>query len=191
MTNPEPGWRVLDQAMLCETPYLSVGREKVATPSHPQGIEWLVVHRREATVIAPRTSEGKFLLIRQERVAVRRTLWEFPAGQVDDDEVDAGALASTARRELREEAGVECPGDLIPLGAFHSSPGFTDEYCHLFLANDVVPHADGAQPDARETILEVGEFSPQALRTMVADGTICDANTLALVARLMAGGVLV
>lgn len=190
MTNLESDWRVLDEALLCETPHLCVCRENVATPSHPGGVEWLVVHRRQAAAIAPRTPEGNFLLIRQERVAVRRTIWEFPAGQIEDEEVAGGTLAATARRELREEAGVECPGDLIPLGAFHSSPGFTDEYCHLFLAKDVVLHADGLQPDALETILEVAEFSPEALQSMVRDGTICDANTLALVARLMVGGFL-
>lgn len=186
---PEPDWRVLDRTVLCQSDHLSVGREQIATPSRPQGIEWMVVRRRQAAVIAPRTPEGNFLLIRQERVAVQRTLWEFPAGQVDEEVVDIATLVATARRELREEAGVECPGELTPLRFFYPSPGFTDECSHLFLAPDVVPHVAGRQPDAEETILEVGEFSAPTLRAMIGDGVICDANTLALTARLMAGGL--
>jgi ADP-ribose pyrophosphatase len=181
---PDPGWRILREQVLCETPHLRVTEEAVATPSRPGGISWTVSHRRPASVVAPRTPGGRYLLIRQERVAVRRTLWEFPAGQRDG----AHTFEETARRELAEEAGFECPGELIPLGPFFSSPGFTDECCHLFLAPGVVPRPGGPAHEEAEAILDIRPFPPEELGRMIAAGEIVDANTLAAYARLQARG---
>jgi ADP-ribose pyrophosphatase len=189
MNDPVNPWKVLRSETLCETPYLRVNREHVATPSRPEGVTWMVAHRRTAAVVAPRTPDGRFLLIRQERVAVQRVLWEFPAGQVDGEVTDA-AIRETARRELGEEAGVEVPGGLTSLGLFYSSVGFTDECCHLFLATDVVPRAGGSDHDEHEAILEVGAFTVAELTRMVAEAEIVDSNTLSLFARLHARGLL-
>jgi ADP-ribose pyrophosphatase len=183
---PEPpGWQMLASETLCDSPYLHLSRERVGTPTRPDGVTWMVVRRRTAAVVAPRTPGGKFILIRQERVAVRKVLWEFPAGQVDES-VNEDSIRQTALRELEEEAGVICRGELVPLGPFYSSVGFTDECCHLFLANDVVPSEKGTDPDELEAILEVRAFSPEELRAMIAASEIVDSNTLAMYARLQA-----
>lgn len=178
-------WDVLRTESLCVTPWLEVNRETVATPSRPGGVEWTTVVRPTATVIAPRTTEGNYLLIRQERIPVRREMWEFPAGQVDGNaEVEA-----TARRELGEEAGVSCPGPLVPLGLFFPSCGFTTECCHLFLAPDIEPAPNLTDHGALEAIHEVREFSPDELCEAIGAGVVSDANTLATFARLQARGL--
>jgi ADP-ribose pyrophosphatase len=182
---PSPGWRLLGSEPLCETPYIKVAIERVATPSRPDGVEWSVAHRRTAAVVAPRTPEGKYILIRQERIAARRELWEFPAGQVDVD-VSEVSIRETAVRELGEEAGVYSTGEMISLGYFYSSPGFTDECCHLFLATDVVPREDGVHHDEHEAILEIRAFTADELREMIASNKIVDANTLSVYSRLCA-----
>lgn len=184
--NPEPGWTTLREKDLCVTPWLRVAEEMVATPSRPGGIRWIVSHRPPASVVAPRTVDGHYLLIRQERVAVRRTIWEFPAGQRDP----GASFEETALRELAEEAGVVCQGALVSLGFFFSSVGFTDECCHLFLATDVVPRGQGAAHEEAETILDIRAFSPKELAAMIASGEIVDSNTLAACARLQARGML-
>lgn len=200
MSSPESGesrgdvpstgsWRTIESHILCDTPYLRVARERVATPSRPHGVEWMIARRREAAVVAPQTADGRFLLIRQERIPVRRETWEFPAGQVDG-EVTGQTIIDTALRELGEETGVEARGGLLPLGYFYSSVGFTDERCHLFLARDVTPRADGGKHDEHEAILEVGAFTGGALREMIRDGVIVDSNTLALFARLAANDLI-
>jgi ADP-ribose pyrophosphatase len=178
-------WRVLKSETLCDTPYLKVRREHIATPSRPDGVTWMVARRHTAAVVAPRRTDGKFILIRQERVAVRRVLWEFPAGQVDG-EVNEKSIYETALRELGEEAGVSCSSELVPLGYFFSSVGFTDECCHLFLARDVVPREEGFDHDEHEAILEVGQFSEEELAGLIGRGEIVDSNTLATYARLKA-----
>jgi len=50
----------------------------------------------------------------------------------------------------------------------------------------VHPTGIGYQPEDSESILDCREFSFESLRSMVAEGEIQDANTLALFARLAA-----
>lgn len=139
------------------------------------------------------TADGKLILIRQERIPIRAAIWEVPAGQIDDEEeMDADEIAAVALRELREETGFELAegGDLIPLGDYFTSPGFTDERGYFFLAHPVQECATGHSPDESESILDCRAFSADELRRMIAENEICDANTLALCARLLARGLL-
>ncbi len=182
------GWREIGCETLAKTPYLTVNRETVATPSRPEGLEWMVVRRKQAAVIAARTAAGDYLMVRQERVAARRAFWEFAAGQIDAADVDEAAIREAATRELGEETGYQMGGDgeMTALGQYYSSPGFTDELCHLFLATGVVPRAGGAALDENEAIVECRAFSREQLVEMIRSGEVCDANTLCSVARLMA-----
>src|SRR5207244_5293816 len=86
-------------------------------------------------VVAAMTAEGNFVLIQQERIPIRKAIWEMPAGQVDQL-CDFGSFRDVALGELREETGYELApnGETIFLGDFFSSPGFTDEREFLFLA---------------------------------------------------------
>ena len=183
------GWETLSRDKLFENPYLQVFATETRTPSRPNARSWTVVHRKGAAVVAPLTADGKFLLVRQERIPIRATIWEFPAGQIDENiEHTVTAICDTALRELREESGHELApgGELIPLGHFFPSAGFTDEHSYLFLARPVVPSATGHAHDANEVITECRAFSPAELRAMIARNEIIDANTLSTFARLCA-----
>ncbi len=185
---PGEGWESVSHEQKFGNPYLQVFSSRVRTPSRPEGCEWTVVHRKGATVVAPLTSRGEFIMIRQERVPVRAALWEFPAGQIDEtSEHDDDTIRRSALRELREETGWELApgGELIPLGHFFSSPGFTDEHSHLFLARPVVASPRGSSPDEAEAIIECRCFSHAEFRGMIASNEIQDANTLATYARLV------
>jgi ADP-ribose diphosphatase len=141
-------------------------------------------------VIAPITDDGKFLLIRQERVPIGATIWEMPAGQIDDNaEPDEDEVKSVALRELHEETGYELGdgGEMIPLGHFFSSPGFTDEHCYFYLARPVRPSKVHASEEG-EGILETRAFSADEIARMIARNEIRDGNTLSMCARLAANG---
>lgn len=185
------GWETVGTEMHYQSPHLSVATDEVRTPTRSEPRKWSVAHRKPAVVIAPMTRDGKFVLIREERIPIRAAIWSFPAGQIDETlEPDDAAVREVARRELREETGYELPEnvELASLGYFFSSPGFTDEVCHFFLARPVQQSAGGAQHDAAEAILDCREFSGDVLRQMIADGEIRDSNTLSLWARLVARG---
>ena len=152
---------------------------KCARQRSPRSRKWSVVHRKPAVVIAPLTREGKFVLIREERIPIRAAIWSMPAGQIDESlEPDEAAVREVARRELREETGYELvPGaELVPLGHYFTSPGFTDEHCYFFLAARC-GKPRRAQHDATEAIIDCREFSAEVLREMIAEGEIRDANT--------------
>jgi len=186
-----PGWEVLSDEVPFADPFAEVHLLKTRTPMRPERAAWTLVHRKAACVIAPITAEGHFLLIRQERIPVCATLWEFPAGQIDAVEHHEELIRESALRELREETGYELAagGELVPLGLYFSSPGILDEHGYLFLARPVVPAASGPAPEGGEAISECRAFSPEQLRQMIASGEIRDANTLAVYARMCAMGL--
>ena len=188
---PESGWNTRGDETLFANPYLEIHRPTVTSPTRPEPFTWTVCHRKSAVVVVPITAEGKVLLVRQERVPIRATIWEFPAGQIDDHE-EPEAIRATGLRELREEAGYELApgGDVQSLGHFFPSCGFTDEHSHLLVARPVIPHADGQEPDPHEAITECRAFSIEELRAMIASGEVRDANTLAAFARLVAMGII-
>ena len=171
--------------------HLAVATENVRTPSRPGAQSWTVVHRKAAVVIAPFTPDGKMVLIRQERIPIRATIWEVPAGQIDDKaELEPAAVEAVALRELREETGYELGkgGVLLPLGHFFSSPGFTDEHGYFFLARGVIAAPDGHAHEDSEAILDCREFTLPEVGRMIAENEIRDANTLSICAKLVAGG---
>jgi ADP-ribose pyrophosphatase len=187
--NEEEAWVVSRSEVLFHNPHVEVRDETVVIPGENRPRRWTVVGRKKAIVVAPVTLEGRFVLIHQARIPVRRWLWEFPAGQVDETKnPDPEQLRQTVLRELAEEAGYEltADGSLTYLGHYFPSQGFTDEENHLFVARPVHANHLGFQPEQAEAISEHREFSLDELRSMIANSEIQDANTLALFARMVA-----
>lgn len=88
-----------------------------------------VVRHPGAVVVAPILNDGRVALIRNQRPAVGKTLWEAPAGTLEADE----PIEQCARRELREETGYEAE-TMIWLGQFYTTPGMTDELMRAYAA---------------------------------------------------------
>ena len=181
----------------CTTRYtddhLTVVTEDVKTPSRPGFKPWTTVQRKSAVVVAAMTGAGEFLLVRQERIPIRCAIWEVPAGQIDEAQPSRKEIEATALRQLREETGYELAdgGELIPLGDFFASPGFTDEREYLFLARPVErARASENTVKQEEAIVDCRAFPVSELQRMMADGEIRDANTLSICARLAARGLL-
>jgi ADP-ribose pyrophosphatase len=185
------GWKTATRTRQYADAHLEVVKEEVQTPSRLRPKAWTTVHRKSAVVIAAVTREGKFLLIRQERIPIRQAIWEMPAGQIDEEQPSREEIEATALRELGEETGYELAedGEMIALGDFFASPGFTDERQFLFLARPVV-RAAGKATHTEEMITDCRGFSAEELRRMIAGGEIRDANTLSIFARLAARGLL-
>ncbi len=187
------GWQTLNDETVFANPFLEVHRVSLTSPTRSKPFFWTVCHRKAAVVVAPRLADGRFLLVRQERAPIRATIWEFPAGQIDEaTDHDQAAIHATGLRELREESGYELApgGELVSLGHFFPSCGFTDEHSHLLVARPVIPSPRGQELDANESISEARAFTSEEFRAMIASGEVRDANTLAAYARLSAMGLL-
>lgn len=184
------GWKKLDGTLVHEGRHVQVEEARFITPSRPGvAVPWTVAHRRPAVAIAARTEDGRFLIVHQERLPVMRALWEFPAGQIDED-ISRESIVATVHRELEEEAGAEVlPGAVLtPLGWFFGSQGFTSEHVYLFAVGPV-RIVRAPQPVGGEHIGEVRLVTPEELRHLVASQIIQDALSLALFARLSARGM--
>lgn len=181
-------WETISSKTCFADKNVQVVLEEIRSPARREPRSWTVVRRKQAVVVAAMTAEGKLILIRQERIPVRAALWEVPAGQIDDD----SEAPAVALRELREETGYELAerGELVALGDYFTSPGFTDERGYFFLARPVRECAAGHSPDESESILECRGFSAAELSVMIASNEIRDANTLAICARLLSRGLL-
>ncbi len=205
----QDGWKTMSSERHFANAHLEVVTDQVQTPTRSKPRWWTVVHRKAAAIIAPMTRDGKIVLICQERIPIRAAIWEMPSGQIDNSVAGAGlsAVASAkanepghpasetieqaALRELREEAGYELAkdGELIALGYYFTSPGFTDERGYFFLARPVEPCPDYVR-DETEPILDCRAFSVPEIRRMIAENEIRDANTLSICARLATRGFL-
>jgi 8-oxo-dGTP pyrophosphatase MutT (NUDIX family) len=117
-------WKTLATDVKYANPFAQFWTVNVRTPSRPEGVDWTVVHRKGAAVVAPITAEGHFVLVRQERIPIRATIWEFPAGQIEENsEHDVQTIRATALRELREESGHElAPGGELIRSVFFFHP---------------------------------------------------------------------
>jgi ADP-ribose pyrophosphatase len=130
-----------------------------------------IVDHPGAVALVPVDNQGRVLFVRQYRHASGRTLLELPAGTLEPGE-DPSACA---RRECQEEVGM-APGRLTRLGGFFMAPGYSTEYIHLFLAEDLI-HSP-LDPDADEDI-QVVPLTPAEIDRVVAEGELEDAKSLA------------
>ncbi len=139
----------------------------------PNGREadWEVVEHRGAVGIVALEEDGEVHLVRQYRHAPGRDLLEIPAGKLDEGEEPAAC----ARRELAEEVGLG-GGAWDRLASFYTTPGFSDEVLHLYLARELRPVQ--AAPDEDE-FLEVVRLPLGEALAMVSAGGIEDAKTIA------------
>jgi 8-oxo-dGTP pyrophosphatase MutT (NUDIX family) len=189
----ENGWEIVSAKSCFKNKNVEIVEEEIRSPAKPEPRSWTVARRKRAVIIAAMTAEGGLILIRQERIPIRAAIWEVPAGQIDNEsETDAADIAAVALKELREETGFELAegGDLVPLGDYFTSPGFTDERGYCFLARPVRESAEGHSREESESILDCRAFTADEIRDMIASNEIRDANTLAVCSRLLARGLL-
>ncbi len=106
-----------------------------------------LVRHPGAAAIVPLTEAGEVLLIRQYRHAAGGFIYEVPAGTLQPGELPE----TCAARELTEEAGVVA-GSLLHLGSILTTPGFTDEVIHLYLARQLQPAAQALDADELLTV---------------------------------------
>ena len=153
---------------------INVDVDTVRFPDGSTGTLEMVRHPGAAAVVplldSPRAADPRVILIRQYRYAALDYLWEVPAGTLEPGEPPE----ICARRELREEAGVDA-GRLDHLTSVFTTPGFTDELIHLYLARDLTRVA--AAPEQDE-FLEVKELRWSEIGTLIRQGQIRDAKTL-------------
>jgi ADP-ribose pyrophosphatase len=127
---------------------------------------------QNAVTLLPIDDENNLYFVEQFRIGSKSKLLELPAGKIEAGEDPL----LTARRELREEIGMDAR-KIIPLGNFYMSPGYANEYMYCYLAEGLF--RSPLTPDADEFI-DLQKIPLARVQEMVENGEIEDSKTLAV-----------
>lgn len=128
-----------------------------------------VVHHPGGVTVLPIDKDGNCYCVRQFRYPFSKMLLEAPAGKLEKGENPR----ECAERELSEETGFTAD-ELLYLGPNYTSPGYSTEVLHIFLALGL--HAGESHPDDGE-LLSVEKHHIDELYELVMKGEIQDAKT--------------
>ena len=152
---------------------ISLDVDQVRFPDGSIGELEMIRHPGASAVVPflsdPSSDDPQVLLIRQYRYAADGYLYEIPAGRLDPGET----AQNCAIRELQEETG--CSASKVEyLFSMYTTPGFTDEQIHVFMATGLISGATSHEAD------EFLDLEPQPLSRaleMIRVGEIQDAKT--------------
>ena len=134
----------------------------------------LVIRHPGAVVAVPVEPDREHvLLVRQYRAAADRELLEVVAGKRD---VEGEEPETTASREMHEEIGRR-PSRLVKLCEFFNSPGFCDEYTHLFLATELEERTRAAVSH-EEAAMTIERVPLDRVDGLIASGELVDAKSI-------------
>jgi ADP-ribose pyrophosphatase len=148
---------------------INVNRATVILPNGKQATRDIVRHPG-ASVVVPITDDWKLLLVSQYRKPCEMVSLELPAGKLDDGEDPE----TCAVRELREETGYVA-GNITMVMNIHSTPGFSDEMLHMFVATQLT---EGFSCPDEDEFISCRKYPIEECIEMVQNGRITDAKTI-------------
>jgi ADP-ribose pyrophosphatase len=169
------GEKTLDSQVVYQGVFLKVRKDVAGLPDGSTGVREYIVHPGAAAMV-PLFDDGRILIERQFRYAVRQTFVEIPAGKLDPGETSL----QTAKRELVEETG-HVAAEWAFLTKIHPAIGFADEFIDIYLCR-------GLSKAVQQ--LDLGEFVELDVVTLgwlvdeVRAGRLTDVKTQIAVHRL-------
>ena len=150
---------------------VDLGIERVTLPNGAE-VELEVIRHQGASAVVAVDDAQRVTLIRQFRHAAGGFIWELPAGVLDQP---GEKPEDCAGRELLEETGLRA-GRLTHLATILTTPGFTDERIHLFLAQELREERPAHGHD--EVIAEIARTPVRDALAMIRRGDIVDSKTI-------------
>jgi len=159
-----------------ENPWITVWHDEVVRPDGSPGVYGVVHFVNLAVGVVALDERDRIVLVGQHRYTLDEMSWEIPEGGVPDGE-DA---LDGARRELREETGVEAVR-WHELARLDLSNSVSDERAAVFLATELTHGSP--EPEPTEA-LEIRWVPFDEALAMVLDGRITDAISVVGIERV-------
>lgn len=147
MNNP---WRRLERQEAYKNAWITVWHDRVIRPDGGEGVYGVIEVRPSVGVVAI-DGEDRIALVGQWRYPQMKFTWEIPRGGSHDGETD---MLAVARRELREEAGLEGARWEL-LAAVDLNNGVTTDVEQLFLATELTEVGCEHDPEERIEVRRV------------------------------------
>jgi 8-oxo-dGTP pyrophosphatase MutT (NUDIX family) len=165
-------WRTHESTVVYENAWIRVREDDVDRPDGSRGIYGVMEVRNPAVFVVPLTDDDEVVMVELFRYTTGASSLEVPAGGSDGEDPLAAA-----RRELREETGLEAD-EWLPAGTMFALNGVCHAPEHVFVARGLRP-ADGGVAQAEEGITAVRQVPWPQVLDLVRDGTITDGETVA------------
>lgn len=153
---------------------ISLDVDRVRFPDGSEGELEMVRHPGASAVVPflsdPTGDDPQVLLIKQYRYAAEQFMYEIPAGRLDPGETPE----QCARRELREETGCDA-AKVELLTTIYTTPGFTDERIHVFMATGLTA---GIANREHDEFIEIEQMTVSSALRMIQEGGISDGKTV-------------
>ena len=154
---------------MCEGYCFEVVADQVIWPNGKKVKRSLIIHPG-ISVMVPVLDTDRLILIKQYRYGSKNLLWELPAGTINPGETPL----QCAKREIEEEIGYKAKR-LEKMISCYSSPHFSTEIVHCFVATDLIKTKINLDDDE---IIEAKVFPVKKVKDMINGGKIQDAKTL-------------
>lgn len=146
---------------------VKLNRNLVELPNSTLAFREVIEHKQGVCIIPILNDE--ILFVKQYRSGAEKILLELPAGIIDNGESPLDA----AIRELQEETKYSS-AKITYLGGYYSSPGFTNELVHLYLAEDLY---DSSLSEDADEFIELSKYNIKQIKRLLTSNTICDMKT--------------
>ena len=169
MSDKNPETAVLSHEEIYRGKIVTLHVDTIRQASGRSTIREVVLHPGGVAAI-PVLEDGRLLLIRQFRYAIGKYILELPAGKLDSGQTPLDTIA----REIEEETGY-CAGAITHECSFYTTPGFSDECIHLFLARNMTLKAQRLEEGEHIT---VEPYSLEECLEKIRTGEISDGKTI-------------
>lgn len=153
---------------------INVDVDSVRFPNGKTGELEMVRHPGASAIVPflgdPHGEDPQILMLKQYRYAADGFVYEIPAGKLDGGEDPARCAA----RELLEETGCRAER-LEPLTTIYTTPGFTDEVIHLFMATGLTA---GDTAHEEHEFITIERMTLSRALEMIERGEIVDGKTV-------------
>ena len=169
-------WTIKDSKAIYQNAWIDVTEYNVLNPAGKPGIYGKVHFKNIAVGVVPITPDMHTYLVGQYRFTIDAYSWEIPEGGCPE----STDPLQTAFRELKEETGLVA-AKYKELMRLHLSNSVSDELAIIYLATELTQQ--DAEPEETEA-LQIKKVSLLDAFSMVADGTITDAMSVAALTKI-------